>query len=321
LRHAWLRRFRIQTNVPERLSHNRHNHTMMSSPRRFILALALAPAVLAAQETSNDNVFTWSGRMASGSTIAIRHFHGPIEVREGTSDRAEFRADRRSRRSGDLSFEVNNESDGVTICGVYRGRSACDSGRNRGWDWDEGPPSSRITLVLPKGVRLRAVTGNGDVTVEKASNDVSITSGNGDVRITLTAGRVDVTTGNGELEIEGATGPVQATTGNGRVYVGTSTGPVTARTGNGDIDVRMKTISGSSDMQFVTGNGSVTVGLPASFNGEVDATTGNGEFRSDFEIRVLGRLNPQHVRGTIGNGGARIRMITGSGRLELRKGS
>jgi hypothetical protein len=288
--------------------------------RSLALSVFVLPAVLSAQERTSDDLFTWSGRLASGSTFGIKHYNGPIDVREGQSDRVEFRAERRSRRSNEMSFEVQNESDGVTICGVWRGRNACDNNRGRGWDWEDGPPSSRLTVLLPKGVRLRASTGNGDVTVDKASNDLEIRSGNGDVRITMTAGQVDVSTGNGELEIEGATGPVKATTGNGRVYVLTSTGPVTARTGNGEIDVKMKTLTGSSDMTFATGNGSVTVALPSSFNGEIDASTGNGEFRSDFEIRILGRLNPHHVRGTIGNGGGRlIKMTSGSGRLELRK--
>lgn len=288
--------------------------------RCLLLAVAV-PAVLSAQDRPTDNLFTWSGRVAANSSVTIRHYNGPIDVREGTGDRVELRAERRTRRSNELTFEVENVSDGVMICGVWRGRSACDEGR-RGWggDWDDGPPSSRLSVTLPKGVRLRANTGNGDVTVEKASNDVEVRSGNGDVRVTLTAGRVDVATGNGELEIEGATGPVRANTGNGRVYVITSTGPVSAHTGNGEIDVRMKTITGTSDMDFVTGNGSITVALPSNFQGEVDANTGNGEFRSDFEIRIMGRLNPNHVRGTIGDGSGRlIKMSSGSGRLELRK--
>jgi len=292
----------------------------MSAFRSLLVACVLVPVFAGAQERTSDDYFTWSGRLTSGQTLGIRHYNGPIEVRESTSDRVEFRAERRSRRSSEMSFEVENNNDGVTLCGVWRGRSACDSGRRGGSDWDDGPPSSRLTVMLPKGVRLRASTGNGDVTVEKAGNDVDIASGNGDVRISLTAGQVNVTTGNGELEISGATGPVRATTGNGRVYVTTSSGPVTARTGNGEIDVNMKTLSSTSDMQFVTGNGSVTVALPGTFSGEIDANTGNGDFRSDFEIRIIGRLNPHHVRGTIGSGGTQtIRMSSGSGRLELRK--
>jgi hypothetical protein len=287
----------------------------MSSVRTAFLALAFAPAILVAQQEQ----FTWAGRVASGATFSVRHFNGPIEVREASGDRVELTASRRSGRGTDLTFEVENVSDGVRLCAVWRGRSACDTGRGRGWGWDDGPPSSRLTILLPKGVRLNANTGNGDVTVDRASNDVEIRSGNGDVHIRMTAGRVDVSTGNGELEIDGATGPVRANTGNGRVYVQTSSGPVNARTGNGEIDVRMRALAGDADMSFATGNGAVTVSLPASFSGEIDASTGRGEFRSDFPIEISGRLNPRHVRGTIGAGKARIRMSSGNGALELRK--
>jgi len=284
-------------------------------------ALVAAPAALIAQDSSTSTaLFTWSGRVTSGSTLEIKHFNGPIEVREGTGDQVQFRAERRVRRTSQLTFEVENDTRGVTICSVWRGRSACD--RGGGWDWDDGPPSSRIIVTLPKGVKLDASTGNGDVSVDKASNDVDVHSGNGDIRITMTAGRVNVATGNGVLEIAGATGPVHASTGNGRVDVETATGPVEVSTGNGDIDVRMNALSNTSDMTYSTGNGSISVALPGNFNGEIDANTGNGEFRSDFAIQVVGRLNPHHVRGTIGSGGGQlIRMNTGSGRLELRKSS
>jgi hypothetical protein len=298
----------------------------MSFSRNLFLTLALVPVVMAtttsaAAQQPVDDLFTWSGRVAAGSTFGIKHYNGAIEVRESPNDRVEFRAERRSRRSSEVTFVVENTAGGTTICGVYQGRSSCDTERRRGWSWngDDGPPSVRLTVLLPKGVRLDATTGNGEVTVNKASNDVDITTGNGDVRILMTAGRVDVTTGNGELEVDGATGPVHATTGNGRVYVNTSTGPVTVTTGNGDIDARMKALSAAADMRFITGNGSVVVAVPSNFNGEIDASTGHGDFRSDFEIRVFGRLNPRHIRGTIGEGGRTIRMQSGNGGLELRK--
>ena len=287
---------------------------------RLAFSLIFVPALLCAQERSSSQLFAWSGRLAAGATFRIRHFNGPIDVREASGDRVEFRASRGTRNSDDLTFEVENNSDGTTICSVWRGRNVCDDERGRGWNLrGDGPPSSRLTVLLPRGVRLNASTGNGAVLVEKASNDVEIRTGNGDVRIVLTAGKVEVTSGNGDLEIDGATGPVRASTGNGRVDVSTSTGPVNVRTGNGAIDVRMKTLAESGDMSFVTGNGSVTVALPETFNGEFEANTGHGDFRSDFPITLVGRINPRRVRGTIGTGGRLITMSSGNGRIELRK--
>lgn len=300
-------------------------------PNALAVLALFASTSVAAQQTSGA-LFSWSGRVASGATFSVRSYNGPVDVRATSGDRVEFRADRvpgRSGRSGrveDVSFAVENRADGVMICAVYRERNYCDrdgSGGRRGWDgWDEGPPSVRLTILLPRGVRLDGSTGNGDVTVDQAGNDVKMRTGNGDVRITMTAGRVDVSSGNGVLHIEGATGPVEARTGNGRINVVTSSGPVNASSGNGDVDVYMKTLQNAADMRFTTGNGSVTVSLPGNYSGEIDASTGHGELRSDFEIRVMGRLNPRHIRGTIGEGGThRIRMSSGNGRITIRRSS
>ena len=106
------------------LSQTSPNSGVMLTSRSIFLALALAlPARAGAQERAADDLFTWSGRLTAGATLSIRHYNGPIEVRESTTDRVEFRAERRSRRSSEMSFQVQNEGNGVTICGVWRGRT------------------------------------------------------------------------------------------------------------------------------------------------------------------------------------------------------
>jgi DUF4097 and DUF4098 domain-containing protein YvlB len=157
--------------------------------------------------------------------------------------------------------------------------------------------------------------------VERAGAQVELSTGNGAIHIGETDGRVTASTGNGDVEVESARGPVRASTGNGRIFVSTAAGPVSASTGNGDIDVRMKTLSANSDMAFSSGSGAVRITLPPDFNGDVDASTGSGDLRTDFAIKLVGRLDPQHMRGTIGTGGRMIHLSTGSGRLEIRKGS
>ena len=266
-----------------------------------------------------DSTFVWAARISDGGTLTIKNIVGGITVTEASSDRVEVRAEKQMRgrgESSDISFDVQESGSGATICTVYRGESACEEGSFKNTRFNV-----KFTVAMPRGLRLRASTGNGELSVERAGSEVDMRTGNGNIHIGQTEGRVTAATGNGDLEVESARGPVRAATGNGRIFVATAAGPVSASTGNGDIDVRMQSLSAGGDMSFVSGSGAVRITLPADFNGNVDASTGNGELRTDFEIRLIGRLDPQHMRGTIGSGGRTIRLQTGNGRLEIRKGS
>jgi hypothetical protein len=49
--------------------------------------------------------------------------------------------------------------------------------------------------------------------------------------------------------------------------------------------------------------------------------TVNGSLNADFPITLSGRVNPRHLRATIGRGGRRIRFETINGSVTLRKGA
>jgi DUF4097 and DUF4098 domain-containing protein YvlB len=134
------------------------------------------------------------------------------------------------------------------------------------------------------------------------------------------ATRAAAASGNGAVTVEGARGPVDARSGNGRVRVVTSVGPVAARTGNGDVDVRMDAIRGAGDLVFSTGNGRVVALRPADLAADVDASTGHGTVRTDFPVTVSGRLTPQRLQGRVGGGGRSVRLSSGNGNVELRRG-
>ena len=284
--------------------------------------LLVSAAPLAAQryQGRDESTFTYSRRLSSGSLVTIRSLNGPITVTSSSGNELEVRAEKRTRSARDdmrdMAFEVDESGDGVKICTVYRDESVCDDGSN----FNNVRMSVAFTVALPRGARLRAGTGNGEISVEATGGDIDVGTGNGRVRVVGTSGTVRASTGNGEVTVDGARGPVRASTGNGRVFVSTGAGPVSASTGNGDIDVRMESLSANDDMTFSSGSGDIRLTLPEDFNGEIDAGTGNGTLRSDFQIQLSGRFNPQHMRGTIGRGGRTIKLRSGNGALELRKG-
>lgn len=305
---------------------------MCMSIRVTVAALALA-AVAAPSGAQTlvgraDSVYTWRGQIAAGRTLQVKNFNGPIDVRGTTGTTAELRAEKRTERGGgalsDVEFEVQDGrgTGDVTICAVSRGRNPCD---DRGWNDDSDDRGWRrnvtvaMTILVPKGTQVKIGTGNGAISIEQVSGDISAASGNGRVHVTGAEGTVRVSSGNGDIDVRDSRSQVRVSTGNGRVTVGTVEGPVEARTGNGDIEVSMSKLRGNQDMEFHTGSGSVRVTLPAGFNGELDASTGNGEISSDFDLKLSGSVNPRRIHATIGTGGSRLRMTTGNGRLELRK--
>jgi hypothetical protein len=300
----------------------------MSSLRTsaVLAALVVLPALSGAQTLlgRTDSVFTWRGALPSGALLTVRNHNGPIDVRPASGSQVELRAEKRSRYGNltDVAFDIRTEGNGdVTICSTLRGNDPCENDR-RSWDDDDDGRRSvsvAMTVLVPRGARVRVGTGNGAVSVERVGGEVSASTGNGRVNVLNTEGTVRVSTGNGDVQVRDAAGAVRVSTGNGRVSVTTAQGPVEARSGNGDIDVRMTALRAAEDMTFSTGSGDVRVTLPASYNGELDASTGNGTISSDFDLKVEGRMSPRRVRATIGSGGARLRLSSGNGGLELRK--
>ena len=287
-----------------------------------VLLLALAAPVADAQTTS-DAREVFSGQVANGAWLRIRAHKGTIRVAEASGNTATVtaRTRYRSSNSDEVRYEVKRDGPNVTVCSVTARTRRCDEeGQDqRGGRSDRDEGSADFTVSLPRGVRLLASTGNGDVDVRNAGAEVKASSGNGEVNVSNVKGRVSASSGNGDILVDRAEGDVEASSGNGDIRVSTSKGPVSASSGNGRIDVSMQSLSGNEDMSFSTGNGSITVAFPSNLSARIDANGAYRNFETDFPIDMGRGWSSNRVQGTIGGGGRRIRLSTGNGRITLRK--
>lgn len=293
-----------------------------------VFAVWLLPSVVSAQELvgRNDRVFTMTESLASGDELRVFTPNGKLTVLPASDGRVTFRGEKEVRNADieDIAFQVIRSGRSLTICAMFTEDDECtergvrSDNRSGRW-WRNRRMSVDVTVQIPRGVRLHAATGNGAVSIDGVGAEATVSTGNGRMRITNVSGEVEASSGNGEVWIDRAAGPVHATSGNGDITVRATRGPITATSGNGDIDVEMQELQLDGDMEFSTGNGAITVSVPAGFSGELSADTGNGHFSTDFPMTLQGRFREGHVRGTIGAGGRRVRLNSGNGRIELRR--
>lgn len=260
-----------------------------------VAGILLSATTLNAQSReSRDESFSWTGTVGAGRTVIIKNINGPVRVERGTGNRVEISAEKRWRR-GDPSevriVQPQTSNGDVLVCALWSRESTCDadgihSPRNRDRDRDRNnnnDVSVHFVVRIPDGVR------------------------------------VDLNTVNGGVEVNGVSSEVIANTVNGTIEARSSGGPVRARTVNGSINVSMGSLSGANELEYETVNGSVTLEFPSNFGAQLELSTVNGRVNTDFPITVVGTLSPRKLRGTVGNGAARVSATTVNGSVTLRR--
>ena len=259
---------------------------------RLCAALAVlltAPALGAQQQYGRDaDTWRWDGRVDAGRWMNVFNVNGSVDFAPSPDNMVHLLAEKRAngREMDDIHYEVVQAGGNVTICAIWNNSSRCEDGGVQSLQRDgnnENHSNVRITVQVPRAVWVGAHSVNGGV------------------------------------KVRNATGPVKATTVNGGVDVTTTAGPVTAETVNGNVDARMASLQSNDDMTFKTVNGSVTIYVPARFDGTFRFDTVHGGIDSDFPMTLSGRWGPRHAAGTIGNGGRDIKASSVNGSIELRK--
>jgi DUF4097 and DUF4098 domain-containing protein YvlB len=253
--------------------------------------LILANAVAASKPASGTSAVERAGEAFQwAKAIEVKGVNGDITASRAAGKEVEVRATKRAGKSDpdDVTIEVIEHEDGVTICAKY---PDVDGKKNTCAPGDQG----------------RMNTHNNDVRV--------------DFEVRLPAGvRLIARTVNGEIEAEDLASPVDAATVNGSVRVSTS-GYVSAETVNGSIAASLGDGAWTEPIWFNTVNGAINLTLPARLDADVRAETLNGVIRSDFPLTVRGKVSRHRIQGSIGKGGRRLDLETVNGNISLRSAS
>ena len=139
----------------------------------------------------------------------------------------------------------------------------------------------------------------------------------------------------GAIVVVDARGPLRVSSQSDDVTLSRVSGPVEAHSGDGDVvldDVRATTVrveaqdgdvhfSGTivpgGDYGFFVHDGDATIAVPASTSALVSVSTFDGEFESDFTVRVDRFTSGRGFEFALGGGEARIQIEVFDGEIRL----
>jgi DUF4097 and DUF4098 domain-containing protein YvlB len=154
-----------------------------------------------------------------------------------------------------------------------------------------------LEIFVPRNITLRAISGDGRVTVEGVNGEFDLKSGDGAIDVVDGRGRILVRTGDGRIRIAKFIGAADVVTGDGRIL----------------LDGRFTQLAAR------TGEGTITLAVPADFNAtlETDATKVINE--TGLMVVEESGASKRLRRWKIGKGGTIITLRAGEGRIILQR--
>ena len=231
--------------------------------------------------------------LSPGVSVTVENTNGSLEIASWKNDQVLVEATKVVKALGRgraeealerVEIDVSHSPEGLRI----RTRLPRSSSGLTNWILGrhiEARVSYRVKV--PPGTPVRALTVNGNISIEAID------------------GRVDAETTNGQIRISGARASTKATTT------------------NGSIRAEFDQIADIGDSDFRTTNGGITVSVPRDIACSVSASTVHGAVSTDFAIAVASSRGrgSKRLRGDINGGGGRLSLRTVNGSIRLRKKS
>ena len=250
--------------------------------------IRVQPRVLINRNQGDWNKFTnqetKSFAVNASPRVNITTFDGPVTVRGWDQSEVRYTATKRAADEATLKeISIQTEQQGQTIS-----INAVNENAHQG--------SVTLEVYVPRNASLHVTSGDGPLTLDGVSGDITLRSGDGPITVNNSGGQLHVNTGDGPIQINKFDGQVDARTGDGPIALDGNFNALNARTGDGEI--------------------SLTVPAGSSFTIETNATDGIANEGVDVAEDVT--LSPRFKRWKVGNGGRVFVLRTGEGKVLLR---
>jgi DUF4097 and DUF4098 domain-containing protein YvlB len=166
------------------------------------------------------------------------------------------------------------------------------------------------------GGNLRAHTSGGSISLEDVKGTARVDTSGGDIKATGLGRSLEAETSGGSIELRDVKGDLQAHTSGGSIRIDGAGGRVDAHTSGGSVEVRFAP-GDARGGDIDTSGGGVTVALDRSVNLNLDADASGGSVITELPVTQSGTISHSHVVGTVGSGGALLRVHSSAGSVHI----
>jgi DUF4097 and DUF4098 domain-containing protein YvlB len=313
----------------------------MSALRRVSIVAAglLIPALALPAESRMEKTL----RLEPGGRFSLDTDMGSVTVVGTNSPGARLVITSRRRRLDELlRFNFREDPGSVSVTAKRR------RGRIFGWHrgdsvrWEVQVPAQTELDIDTSGGRIkiaglrsdaRLETSGGGIEVRDLTGDLEGHTSGGGIELERIRGRARVGTSGGGIEGRELDGTVDASTSGGSVRLARVSGDIRAHSSGGGIHIHdaggrieADTSGGGIEATFARGNGhggsletsggGIEVSIDPSVGLRIDAS-GNS-VRADVPITVHGSVSRGKLQGTMGTGGALLRLHTSGGGVRIQ---
>jgi hypothetical protein len=282
--------------------------------RLGIACAALAAASLAAPQVRAEEI-TKSYTVAGRASVHVETNDGSVRVTSGVSKQVEFRVEYEGYELGrNLTVDSRQDGDKVELIARITGHWGISLG------WGHNSRKLHIEVRMPQQGDLQIDTRDGSVKASGLSGTVDLHTGDGSITVDTLKGDIRLRTGDGGIEARDLDGKVEADSGDGHIRMTGRFEALNVKTGDGSVNTQV--LPGSkmaTSWTLRTGDGSVDIALPADFQADINATTGDGHISLGVPVTVEGTFSRSEVRGKMNGGGQTLTIHTGDGSIRLTK--
>lgn len=161
---------------------------------------------------------------------------------------------------------------------------------------------------------LNGHTSGGGIELERIEGTVRVETSGGGITGTELSGPVDADTSGGSVRLDRVAGDIRAHSSGGGIHLREAGGRVEADTSGGGIEATFARGNGHGGILSTSGGG-IEVALDPTVGLRIEAS-GNS-VRADVPITVQGAVSRGRLEGTMGGGGALLRLRTSGGGVRI----